>query len=98
MQDHHRVIIGSHFVLVPMRGEEFPQFLEVLAVVLTMTQLVYVQRYVDLNILKPAQFQVSSEKLSITSFGREDVRCLTLLVMTIAQVMGITLVYLYYIF
>ena len=67
-------------------GEDFSYFPEVTTRVVASTQLVYVQRYVDSNNVDRTQFQVSGGKLSIASFGREDVRCLSLMVMTIAHI------------
>ena len=68
------------------RGEEFPHFPEVPNRVVALNQPIDVQRYVDSNIVDPAQFQISGGKLSIAAFGREDVRCLYLLAMTIAHI------------
>jgi hypothetical protein len=45
----------------------------------------YSQRYIAVDVLSPADFQVSGGQLRITSFGAEEVRCLSLLVMTIAH-------------
>ena len=45
----------------------------------------YSQRYISVDILSPTDFQVSGGQLHIASFGAEEVRCLSLLLSTIAH-------------
>ena len=60
-------------------GEDWPQFPEFPINVSTETQLIYVQRYVIPDIVEPKEFQVAGGQLQIDSFGREEVRFLSLL-------------------
>jgi hypothetical protein len=50
------------------RGEDFPQFPDVPVGVATESQLMYSQRYIVVDVLSPADFQVSGGQLRITSF------------------------------
>ena len=43
------------------------------------------QRYVSLDIDEPIDFQVTSGQLHIDSFDREEVRCLSLIVMKLTH-------------
>ena len=47
--------------------------------------MIYVQRYVDPDILQPIEFEVVSGQLWIDSFGREEVRCLSLIMMKLGH-------------
>jgi hypothetical protein len=67
------------------RGEDFPQFPDVPVGVAVESQLMYSQRYIGVDVLSPVDFQVSGGQLQITSFSAEEVRCLSLLVTTIAH-------------
>ena len=64
---------------------DFSSFLEVPAGCVAGRQLVYSQRYIRGNIVSPADFQVFGGQLHIDSFGAEEVRCLSLLLTTIAH-------------
>ena len=66
-------------------GEDQPQFLEFPIKILVETQLIYVQRYVNIDLVEPIEFQVGGGQLQIESFGREEVRCLSLIVITLAH-------------
>jgi hypothetical protein len=70
------------------RGEDFPQFLDVPVGVAAESQLAYSQRYIARDIPSPGDFQVAGGQLQITSFGAEDVRCLSLLLSTISHFIG----------
>ena len=48
-------------------------------------QLIYVQIYVNLDIVDPIDFQVGGGQLHIDSFAREEVRCVSLIVMALAH-------------
>ena len=67
------------------RGQDFPQFPDVPVSYAIGNQLVYSQRYISADILSPTDFQVFGGQLRITSFGGEEVRCLSLLVSTITH-------------
>ena len=47
--------------------------------------MIYVQRYVSANIVEPTEFQVVGGQLQIDSFGREEVRCVSPIVMALAH-------------
>ena len=64
---------------------DFTSFPEVLVGYPTGSQLVYSQRYISVDILSPVYFQVSGGQLYIASFGGEEVRCLSLLILTISH-------------
>lgn len=68
-----------------MIGEVFPQFLDVPHGVAIESQLSYTQRYVRPQVVRPIGFQVLGGKLWISSFTVQQVRCLLLLVTTIAH-------------
>ena len=63
----------------------FPSFPEVPVGYVAGNQLVYSQIYISADILSPSYFQVSGGQLRIASFGREEVRCLSLLISTISH-------------
>ena len=67
------------------RVEDWPQFPEFPIGVSAETRLIYVQRYVRDDIVEPTEFQVASGQLLIDSFGREEVRCLSLIVTELAH-------------
>jgi hypothetical protein len=67
------------------RGEYFPQFPYVPVGVSPKSQVMYSQRYIGVDLHSPTNFQVYGEQLQITSFGAEEVRFLSLLVMTITH-------------
>ena len=67
------------------RGEDFTQFSDISVGVVTESQLMYSQRYIGVEVLSPTDFQVSGGQLKIASFDAEEVRCLSLLVTTIAH-------------
>lgn len=62
------------------RGENQPWFPKLPINFSAETQMIYVQRYVILDIIYPTYFQVVSGKLRIDSFTIEVVRCLSLIV------------------
>jgi hypothetical protein len=66
-------------------GRIFPSSLMSQVGVATEIQLMYSQRYIGVDVLSPTDFQVSGGQLWITSFSAEEVRCLSLLVTTIAH-------------
>ena len=66
------------------RGEDWPHFHEFPIGVSTKSQLIYVQRYVSVDIVEPTEFQVGDGQLRIYSFGREEVRCLSLIMTELA--------------
>lgn len=45
--------------------------------------MIYVQRYVSLDIVEPTYFQVNGGQLRIDAFVKEEVRCLSLIVMAL---------------
>jgi hypothetical protein len=57
----------------------FPHFPALLPGVARETQLAYVQRYVHLEVHSSSEFQVHGGQLQISSFGREDVRYMCLI-------------------
>ena len=62
------------------REVDFPSFPEVPVGYEARSQLVYSQRYINVDILSPSNFQVSKGQLRIAAFGSEEVRCLSLLI------------------
>jgi hypothetical protein len=66
-------------------GEDWHHFLEFLIIIEIETQLTYVQIYVNTNIVEPTEFHVVGGQLQIDSFGREEVRCLSLIVTELAH-------------
>ena len=67
------------------RGEDWPQFLEIPIDIVVETQLIYVHIYMNDDIVEHIEFQVTDGQLHINSFGREKVRCLSLIVTTMTQ-------------
>ena len=67
------------------RREDFPQFPDVPHGVATEIHLTYTQRHVKPHAFCPSYFQVHVGQLQISSFSIEEVRCLSLLVSTIAH-------------
>ena len=64
---------------------DFPSFPEVPIGYAAWSQLVYSHRYISTDILSPSVFQVFGGQLCITSFFSEEVRCLSLLILTISH-------------
>lgn len=69
------------------KGEDYPQFPEFPIRISAKMQLIYVQRYASVDIVEPTEFQVFSDQLRIDSFGREKVRCFSLIVMALEHYM-----------
>ena len=67
------------------RGVDFPLFLEVPIGYATWGQLMYSQISISMDILSPSNFQVSGGRLRIDAFGSEEVRCPSLLILTISH-------------
>jgi hypothetical protein len=67
------------------RGEVWPQFPDLPPGVAGETQLAYVQRYVSPNILSTLGFQVPGGQMQMSSFHREEVRCMCLIIMTLSH-------------
>ena len=67
------------------RGKDWFQFLNLPIGVAVEILLIHVQRYVSLDIVEPTDFQVVGGQLRIDSFAREEVRCLSLIVMELAH-------------
>ena len=65
------------------RGVDFPSFPEVPAGCVVGSQLVYSQRYIGAHLVSPTDFQVAGGQLCISAFGREEVQCLSLIILTI---------------
>ena len=74
-----------YFITGLFRREDQPEFPKLPIDVATKMQPLYVQRYVIPDIIQPIEFQVGGGQLQIDSFGREEVRCLPLIVMTLAH-------------
>ena len=66
-------------------GKDWTQFLKMPTYITTKTQLIYVHRYVRPNIVQPTYFQVVGGQLWIDSFYREEVRCMSLIIMRLAH-------------
>ena len=64
---------------------DFPSFTEVPTGCVAGSQLVYSQRYIRALVLSPADFQVTGGQLHIGAFGREEVQCLSLIILTISH-------------
>ena len=62
---------------------DFPSFPNVPAGCVVGSQLVYFQRYIGENLVSPADFRVIGGQLCIGVFGREEVKCLSLIILTI---------------
>ena len=85
-QWYHPTEEDAYFITrLSKRGEVFPQFPDVLVSVSIEIQVMYPQRYIGIEVLSPANFRVFGGELKIASFGAEEVRCLSLLVTTIAH-------------
>ena len=67
------------------RGVDFPSFPKVPVGCEAGIQLVYSQIYIGENVLSPAEFQVAGGQLHIGAFGREEVQCISLIVLTISH-------------
>ena len=75
-----------YFIIgISRRGVDFPSFPEVPVGYATRSQLVYSQRYISADILSPSYFQVFGGQLHIGAFGSEEVRCLSLMILTISH-------------
>jgi hypothetical protein len=61
------------------REDPFTHFLSLSHGVVGDTQLEYVQIYVDMEVHSSSEFLVHDAQLWISSFGREDVRCMCLI-------------------
>lgn len=66
-------------------GEDFLQFPDVPHGFSVEIHLAYSQRYVRPHVFHPTYFQVRDGQLQISSFAPQEVRCLSLLVTTIAH-------------
>ena len=81
------------------KGEDWTQFHELPIDIATHTHMVYVQRYINPQIVEPIYFQVVGGQLCIDSFCREESRCLSLFVMALenytfgGQHCGFSLIY-----
>ena len=64
---------------------DFPSFPEVPASCVSISQLVYSQRYIGAHVLSPLEFYVPGGQLRIGAFGRQDVQCLSLIISTISH-------------
>ena len=64
---------------------DFPSFPDVPASCVAGSQLVYSQRYIGAHVLSPLEFQVPGGQLRIGTFGRQDVQCLSLIILTISH-------------
>ena len=67
------------------RGVDFPSFPNVPAGCVAGSQLVYSQRYIGAHVLSPSEFQVPGGQLRIGAFGRQDMQCLSLIILTISH-------------
>jgi len=64
-------------IMLSRRDVYFPHFPMLPPGVVGKTHLEYVQRYVNLYIILPLEFQVCGGQLYIGSFQRHDIRCLS---------------------
>ena len=67
------------------RGEDFPHYHNPLPNVGGESPLVYVQRYVSANIIDPNGIQVVGGQSRLHAFDVDEVRCLSLMAMTLAH-------------
>ena len=67
------------------RRLDFPSFPDVPDGCVVGIQLVYSQRYIGAHVLSPLKFQVPGSQLRIGAFGRQDVQCLSLIILTISH-------------
>ena len=73
-----------YFIIgISRRGEDWPQFPKFPISISIESHLIYVQRYVSTDIVEPTEFQVAGGQLQIDSFGREEVKCLSLIETTL---------------
>ena len=64
---------------------DFPSLKNVLVGYASGSQLAYSQIYVSTTLLSPSNFEVSGGQSHIGAFGSEEVRCLSLLILTISH-------------
>ena len=64
---------------------DFPSFPDIPAVCVVGSQLVYSQRYIGAHVLSPLEFQVLGGQLRIGAFDRQDMQCLSLIILTISH-------------
>lgn len=83
---YHTTKEDTYFIIgLCRRGEDFPWQPDVPLSVAKESQLIYSQRYIGDHVVSPMDFQVFGGQLWISSFGAEEVRCLSLLVTTISH-------------